>query len=433
MEERKYSQWFYLAREACFLFLALTSGVVIYKAAESAIPIDNFAVLTIISALCAFGFYLAVDGPVGEILPWFVKKWTSPAWNESKPEERNFFVAGGFVAILLLLITGSVSFVSSYLIADFIAPPPDGSKMIAAISNEAERAERQNGTLLNELERLRGTETERIRNATERGRNAVERAIDSRPDLAEHWRSGNQWVRKTWKTKSYRAAIAKAKRDSAAWVDAERQRVANLEERFATAVSDTTKSAVLAGLVDIARNDQNRAMWTSRNWAKVLIFLDIILVIGAVAFSWLFAKDENLYGKVVYEGVFTPAAAINAFRRGLSQTPLQWFHRYIAPLDVIPAAVYAGTTERNGIEHGTERNAERLNGTERNGTPDNKPAEQNGGGIEKAWKDMNDSERKQMKKWLKELHAKGKTYGEISEITGMAKGGTMFRLINEKS
>jgi len=393
MEERKYSHWFYLG------------GIVVYKAAEGAIPISNFHLLTIVSALCAFGFYIAVDGPVGELLPWFIKKWTSPKWHESRPDEKSFFRAGGLIAFLLLSITGSVSFVSSYLIADAIAPPPDGKEMIAAISNEAERAERQNGTLLNELERVRRTEAERIRNATERGKNAVERAIDSRPDLAEYWRNGNQWIRKTWKTKKYRALITQAKQDSAAWVDAERSRVAHLEERFASAVSDTTKTAVLAGLVQIAKNDQNRALWTSRNWAHVLIFLDIIFVIGAVA-----------------------------FRRGLSQTPLQWFHRYIAPLDVIPAAVYTGTPELNGTERRTERNAERQNGTERNGTEPNSAEEQNGRGVKgKAWKDMSDSEKKQMKKWVKELHTKGKTYGEISEITGLPKGGTMFRLINEKS
>jgi len=275
------------------------------------------------------------------------------------------------------------------------------------------------------MERTRNEHPERLRNAMERGRNAVERARNAGSarwarDFEDHMAYAGTLKaqgRLRGAFRNWYFGVLDARQDSARMVDAEKDRLADAENKFLNVATDTAQTAVIAGIVDIGRKNAEYASWKRETWAHVFILLDVLMALGAVFFTFLLARHENQYGQVIYEGRFSIVHVVNAAFQGATQRPLAFWSKRLAFEGGTPGTNGTNVTKQNTGTNGTEQNGTKQGGTGGSGTTD-----QNGGG-----KEMTKDEKA---KYAKRLHKQGKSYREIAEAMGGISTSTVFRLIN---
>lgn len=259
-------------------FLALTSLAVTYPyGLKVAAPLlgDKAPYAAILAALI---LYQMIDKPLDHGLDYLEKTagrggltWNVFGWQDSQIKKAIIMV----LTVFALAMTGSMSFISSYLISNTVAPPPDRAKLEETRQRNLEAY----SGILSEINTDIQSAEKSIPRAKRDGHRLVSSAIASGPDKWQKlYREKNGWfMKQRGQIRAYRNRIAKAQADSAALVEGKSDILASLRSQKtehiskANSVNESTDKAFFA--------DWQRTETMFNSFWKFIFLLDVSAVI----------------------------------------------------------------------------------------------------------------------------------------------------------
>lgn len=322
--EKKTAISFRAYKNAALFFLAVTSFVVTYPYGLKVVTPLLGSRAPLAAAFIAYLIFRIIDKPLsqaldylektaGHGLTWNLFKWDNVQWKKA------IVIA---LTVFTMAMTGSMSFISSYLISNTVAPPPDRGKLE---ENRQKNQDLYQG-VLNELNADISKTEAAIPKAKRDGHRLVEAAIRSESaSWQKNYRDGNSWFKKQrGGPRRYLARIAAAKADSAALVEARSTALLALQDQ-------KTKHLAGAGQINTATDKAFFADWQRtetmfNSFWKFIFLMDIAAVIVVFILHWFLVMQYRT-GHTLPESRTSFALAFSEWRSRIWDVFVDWLFR----------------------------------------------------------------------------------------------------------
>lgn len=355
---------------AAFRFLAITTGIFIWVSFSGYFSAKVGPVAApILSAFAVVIMFALIDKGLDALMEFLADEKLSPSIGSSDAEaanRRRFMRIALLLAVLRLVATGTTSVWGSFEIAEFVTEKPDERAIVQQISGENASLEAARNSLAKQVERARKEEATKVRQAKEQGRSLVEAALAKHPrqEVRDGVRHMLGWYATTPKLKKYRDGVQSAIADSARLVQAEMNRVQELQAQLVLLETEGLKAAneIKAQLAAVAVSHADQYEQTKARRSNFLIIADLIAVVFGLLAIWVRATFRAAVGQESVLEERTLEGILWAAIQKASNTFLEWLERLVG-VDINGDGKVGAETPVSPYRRAAEKTTETIGAT----------------------------------------------------------------------